>query len=173
MITSLPELYLGFRRFILLVQIKKWFLWTVAAAQPAENHGDQWGLTWYLQWRICTSIPTWNHTPNSLEQQKHWVQKYPPTEHMSNDHKDHPNQHKNSHKLCDEMDHPIMSLMESQRKLRQQHDQSFPMRKSHYKTNTDVKRRKEIPKSRSGSEFLLNFLLRDLSSKVNHLRSLR
>ena len=31
-ITSLPEVYLGFRRFILLVQTKKWFLWTMAIA---------------------------------------------------------------------------------------------------------------------------------------------
>ena len=26
---------------------KKWFLWTMAAAQAAENHGDEWGLTWH------------------------------------------------------------------------------------------------------------------------------
>ena len=24
--------------------------WTMAAAQIAENHGDEWGLTWYLRW---------------------------------------------------------------------------------------------------------------------------
>ena len=24
---------------------KKWFLWTIVAAQTAENHGDEWGLT--------------------------------------------------------------------------------------------------------------------------------
>ena len=29
-------------------------------------------------------------------------------EHLSNDHEDHPNQHKNSHKLCDETGHPIV-----------------------------------------------------------------
>ena len=46
-------------------------------------------------------------------------------EHLSNDHEDHPNQHKNSHKLCDEMGHPIVNLMEGQWKLRQQHDQNF------------------------------------------------
>ena len=46
--------------------------------------------------------------------------------HLSNDHKDHPNQHKNSDKLCDEMGHPIDNLVESQWKLRQ-HDQNFPM----------------------------------------------
>ena len=48
-------------------------------------------------------------------------------EHLSNDHKDHPNQHENSHKLCDETGYPIVNLMESQWKLRQQHDQNFPM----------------------------------------------
>ena len=30
----------------------------LAAAQAAKNHGDEWGLTWYLQWGIYTSIPT-------------------------------------------------------------------------------------------------------------------
>ena len=44
---------------------KKWFLWTMAAAQVAKNHGDEWGLTWYLQWGIHTSIPTWIHSHNS------------------------------------------------------------------------------------------------------------
>ena len=46
-------------------------------------------------------------------------------EHLSNDHEDHPNQHKNSHKLWDVMGHFIVNLMESQWKLRQQHDQNF------------------------------------------------
>ena len=45
---------------------KKWFLWIMAAAQAAENHGDEWGLTWYLRWGIYTSIPTWTHSQNSL-----------------------------------------------------------------------------------------------------------
>ena len=45
----------------------------------------------------------------------------------TNDIKDHPNQQKNSHKRCDEMGHPAANLMESQWKLRQQHDQNFPM----------------------------------------------
>ena len=47
-------------------------------------------------------------------------------EHLSNDHKDHPNQYKNTHKLYNEMGHPILSLTETQSKLRQ-HDQKFPM----------------------------------------------
>ena len=50
-INSLFELYFRFRRFILLVQTKKKkkILWTVAAAQEAKNHGNEWGLTWYSQ----------------------------------------------------------------------------------------------------------------------------
>ena len=48
-------------------------------------------------------------------------------EHLSSDHKDPPNQHENSHKLCDEMGHPIVNLMESQWKPRQQNDQNFPL----------------------------------------------
>ena len=34
---------------------KKWFLWTMATAQVAENHGNEWDLTWYLWWGIYTS----------------------------------------------------------------------------------------------------------------------
>ena len=48
-------------------------------------------------------------------------------EHLSNDHEDCPIQHENSHKLYDETGHPVLSLMESQWKLRQQHDQNFPI----------------------------------------------
>ena len=45
---------------------KKWFQWTMAAAQAAENHGNQWGLTWYFWWGIYTLIPAWTHSQNSL-----------------------------------------------------------------------------------------------------------
>ena len=48
-------------------------------------------------------------------------------EYLSNDYEDHPNQYKNSHKLCNETGHPVGNLMESQWKLRQQHGQSFLM----------------------------------------------
>ena len=46
-------------------------------------------------------------------------------ENLLNDHEDHPNQHENNHKLCDEMGHPVLNLTKSQWKLR--HDQNFPM----------------------------------------------
>ena len=48
-------------------------------------------------------------------------------EHFSNDHEDPHNQHENIHKQCHEMGHPVVNMMESQWKLRQQHDQNFPM----------------------------------------------
>ena len=52
-------------------------------------------------------------------------------EHFSNDHKDCPNQQKNSHKLWDRMRNPLMALTKSIWKLRQQRDQNFlMMRKS-------------------------------------------
>ena len=51
----------------------------------------------------------------------------PPMEHLPNDDEDHRNQHENSHKVCNEMWHPVENLVESQWKLRQQHDQNFPI----------------------------------------------
>ena len=57
---TLSELYIRIRRFIFLVQTKKWTLWTMTAAQAAENHGDEWDSIWYFRWEIYTSIPTRN-----------------------------------------------------------------------------------------------------------------
>ena len=48
-------------------------------------------------------------------------------EHLSNNHEDHPNQHENGNKLWDETRRPVVNLMQSQWKLRQQHDQNFTM----------------------------------------------
>ena len=42
-------------------------------------------------------------------------------------HKNYPNQYEISHKLCDETGHPILSLRESQWKLKKLHDHNFPM----------------------------------------------
>ena len=38
----------------------------MATAKLAENHGDELGLGWYLQWKIYTSISTWAHSQYSL-----------------------------------------------------------------------------------------------------------
>ena len=35
---------------------KKRFIWTMAAAKAAENHGVEWDLTWYLQWGSDTNF---------------------------------------------------------------------------------------------------------------------
>ena len=48
-------------------------------------------------------------------------------EHHSNDHKDHPSQHENGHKLYDITGHPILRVTENQWKLRQPHDQNLPI----------------------------------------------
>ena len=48
-------------------------------------------------------------------------------EHISNDYNNHPNQHKNSPKLCDETGHAVVSLTESEWKLREQHGQNLAM----------------------------------------------
>ena len=48
-------------------------------------------------------------------------------EQLSNDHKDRPDQHENSHKPYDETGNPVVNMMESQWKLKQQHDETFPM----------------------------------------------
>ena len=108
---------------------KKWFLWTMAAAQAAENHGDEWGLTWYLQWGIYTSIPTWTHSQNSLAAAEalSWKMSSHGTSFKSQ-RPSHPNQDENSHKLFNEMGHPILTLMERKWKLTQQNDQNFSLK---------------------------------------------
>ena len=88
----------------------------------------------------------------------------PPTEHLSNDHKDHPNQHENSHKSHNETGYPVLSLLESQWKLTEQHDQNFQWRKSHCRANSNARRMKEIHKNRT-----VRVTVRDQSRKVNYL----
>ena len=76
---------------------QKWFLWAMAAAQAAENHGYEWCLSWYFWCGIYTSIPNWTQSQNSLAAAAEALSlRYSPMEDLSNNHKDHPNQHKNS-----------------------------------------------------------------------------
>ena len=47
---------------------KKCFLWTMETAQSAENHGDGWGLNWYLDERYIHQFqpePTHKSTSSS------------------------------------------------------------------------------------------------------------
>ena len=68
-------------------------------------------------------------------------------QHFSNDHKDHPNQHKNSHKLC-ETGHPVLSLLESQWKVNNI-IKTLQFREIHCRTNTSIRKKKEIQKTRT------------------------
>ena len=49
---------------------EKCFLWTMVAAQAAENHDDEWDVTCYFLWGIYTSVPThgsslkWSQIPS-------------------------------------------------------------------------------------------------------------
>ena len=82
----------------------------MAAAQALENHGEEWSLTWYFRWGIDTSIPTWAHSQNSLataEALSLKISSHRTSLLSKNDHKDHPNQHKNSHNQCNETGHPL------------------------------------------------------------------
>ena len=81
---------------------------------------------------------------------------------LPNDHEDHPNQHENSHKLCDGMGQLVLRLLESQWKLRQQYGQNSQWKESHCRANTSVGRKKEIWKSRT-----VRITVRDPIMKVN------
>ena len=76
---------------------KKWFLWTMAAAQAAENHGDKWGLTLRDIYINSNLNPLTKFTSSSSRSTE-----FKPMEHLSNNHKDRPNQNENIHKLCNE-----------------------------------------------------------------------
>ena len=71
-------------------------------------------------------------------------------EHLSNDREDRPNQYKNSHKLCDKKSHPLLSLTESQWKLRQR-NQNFSMKE---KKLENKHKHQEIQKNRTVSHSL-------------------
>ena len=89
----------------------------MAAAQQAENHGDDLIFSMtniYINSNLNPLVKFTSSISTKLKD-------------LSNDHKDHPNQHENSHKLCNETGHPVVNLMESQWKLRQLHDKNFPM----------------------------------------------
>ena len=123
---------------------KKWFLWTMAAAQAAENHGDEWGLTWYLRWGIYTSIPTWTNSQNSLATAEAMSLKISSHGTFLKWSRRPPNQHENGHKPCSETGHPVLGSLESQWKLKQHETIINQWRESHWATNTSVRRKKEI-----------------------------
>ena len=124
----------------------RWKKWHIVVGAPPEKcwislTKSKWFfrvLNHWSFWELCCLDPTralpWTHEGESqplppppnplLKSVSPKISRYPPMEHLSNDHNNHPNQHKNSHILCDETGHPIVSLIKSQWK---QHDQNFPM----------------------------------------------
>ena len=89
-ITSLSELYFRFRRFILLVEMKKVISMNYGSSRSNWKPWRWVRLDLILMMKDIYISSNLNPLTN------------PPMEHLSNDHKDHSNQHKNSHKLCDE-----------------------------------------------------------------------
>ena len=135
----------------------------MAAAQVVENHGDEWGLTWYLPWGLYTSFLTWTCLPNSLAASGAPSLNISSNSPLSNNHEDHLNHHKNSNKLRNETRHPIMDLMGSQWKLRQQHDWNFPMEWKPLQ-NQYWCQKKKIQKNSN-----VRITVWDVSRKVNYL----
>ena len=109
-----------FRRFILLVQMKK------VISMNYDSSTSCWKPWWWVRldmirrWGILlyTSILTWIYSQNSLA-----AAEAPNLKIFS-----HGTSLKWSHLILITSQHPVLSLMESQWKLRQQHDQNFPMK---------------------------------------------
>ena len=74
----------------------------MAAEQAAENHGDE-TINFKLK-------PLTKFTSSSRNTKFKDILLW----NILSDHKDPTNQHKNSHKLCNEMRHPSVSLTENQ-----------------------------------------------------------
>ena len=117
-ITSLSELHFRLRRFMLLVQTKKVI---------SMNYGGS--TSSWIPWRwvrldlIFTMRDIYissdlNTLKNSLAAEALSLKISPHGTSLKWSW-NHPNQHENSHKLCNEMGHPALSLLECQWKLRQ------------------------------------------------------
>ena len=67
--TLLLQLLLGCQNFTLdLEDLFWWYIQKSDFYEIWQQHGDghEWGLTWHLWWVIHTTIPTSNHSENSL-----------------------------------------------------------------------------------------------------------
>ena len=123
MITSLSELHFRLRRFILLLQTKERVSVSYGSRTSSWKSWKWVRLNWYLRWGIYTSIPIRTHSQNSVTARKAPSLKISCQDiilprHLSNDQEGHPNLLEISHKLYDEIGHPILSLKKGQLKLR-------------------------------------------------------
>ena len=85
-------------------------------------------------------------------------------EHLVNNQEGHPNLHKNSHKLCDETGISFWVWWKVNGNWDNNMIRISQWRESHCRTNTSIRRKKEIQKSRT-----IRITVRDQSRKVNHL----
>ena len=125
---------------------KKWFLWTMAAAEAAENYGDEWGLTWYFPWGIYKWIPTWTHSQNSLVVAE--VLSLKLSSHLTSLkwYQRPPKQHKNSHKPCDQRGIMFWVYWNINKNWERNMIRIFQERGSHCRANTSIRRNKINPK---------------------------
>ena len=158
MINSLSEHYFRFRIFILFIQTKIWFLWTMAVAQAVENHENERGLTWYLRRWIYTSISSWKYSQNWLELSLSmpsqetflkWSRRL---------------FQQNSHSYATKQGITYWVWPKFNRKQYNHMIRISQWSVSHCRTNNSVIRNKKIQKGR-----IVRVTVRDMSMKVSHL----
>ena len=140
-ITSLSELYFSIKRFILLVQTKKVIFMDYGSNTSSWKPWRSVRLDLILSMRniyINSNLNSFTKFTSSSRSTKF----YPPIEHLSIDHEDRHNQHKNSNKLCDETGFHMMEWWKVNRNWDKNMIRISQWRKSHCRTNTSVRRKK-------------------------------
>ena len=131
MITTMSKLKFRFRRFILLVQMKK----VISITYNIWQQHKQLKTKEMRRFDLILSMRDiyTNSNLNPLTKVTSSSGSIEFKDILSwNTRINHPNQQKNSHKQCNETGHPVVNIMESQWKLRQQHEakKEFCFRKS-------------------------------------------
>ena len=85
----------------------------MAVAQAPEKHGDAEAWSYiYDEKLFYISFSTWTHSQNSEA-----ALQAPNLQYILDAHEEHLNKHKNNQRLCNEKEHPHLSLNENQWKL--------------------------------------------------------
>ena len=137
-ITTLSELYFRFRRFILLVHMKKRISTNYDSSTSCWKPWTWVRFDLILTMRDIYINSSWTNSQNLLATADALSLKNVPMENLSNNHKDCPNQYDNSHKLYNKSGHPAFSLIESQWKLTNNMIRIFQWKETHCRTNTSV-----------------------------------
>ena len=126
-ISSLSELYFWIRRLILFMQTKKMISVNYGSSTSTWKPWRSVRPNLIISMRDIHINSNLNPLKKSTSSRRSTKLKDTLSWNISYDHEDHPNHHDNSHKLYNETGCSIVNLMESQWKLRQQHDQNFPV----------------------------------------------